>query len=372
MNQDKNKIGGINSYLLASFIIVFIIGFGYLVIAGNYKVLIAKQIPPENNQASTSPFPNPTVPLFTYMMGGRQGTSVISSVPSNDVWASVDGATWTLRSPDQATGTTKWSQRAFGASAYFLGKIWMLGGQGVGGILLHDIWTSRDGIAWTHLDTNTVTPGIQDAPWSGRTKFNAVVWNGKLWVIGGTTGTSGTSVSNEVWSTVDGINWNLSYAQWPARSNGAVVVFNNKLWVIDGTCINGASCNDVWSTIDGITWTHVADASIPTGGGPAVGIVYGNLLYVTALGVGSADKIYSSSDGNAWMLINPSASWGPRSFFSLFNRDNFVWMLAGSQISTQVPMHDVYKSGNGGVSWTAVTTTAPWTGRWGQSVVVAP
>jgi len=57
--------------------------------------------------------------------------------------------------------------------------------------LTNDVW-SFDGAAWTHFDHDSVAAGIQDAPWAPRSNANIVVFNNKLWMMGGITNPNGT------------------------------------------------------------------------------------------------------------------------------------------------------------------------------------
>ena len=63
-----------------------------------------------------------------------------------------------------------------------------------------------------------------------------------MWLIGGDTG---TSQSDEVWNSIDGINWNLvASGKFPARAWFGSLVFSDKIWVIGGW--PGSGQRDVW------------------------------------------------------------------------------------------------------------------------------
>jgi hypothetical protein len=72
-----------------------------------------------------------------------------------------------------------------------------------------------------------------------------VVFNKKLWVIGGW---YDNDFRKRVWSSLDGVNWTQTSVPvpWSARFRHASVVFNNRLWVIGGANNQYLPQNDVW------------------------------------------------------------------------------------------------------------------------------
>ena len=90
-----------------------------------------------------------------------------------------------------------------------------------------------------------------NAGWSAREGHTSVVFNNKMWVMGGF---NGTIRYNDVWYSTNGINWSQATANagWSARCYHTSVVFNNKMWVLGG---DGGG-NDVWYSTDGNSWTQ--------------------------------------------------------------------------------------------------------------------
>jgi hypothetical protein len=73
-----------------------------------------------------------------------------------------------------------------------------------------------------------------------------VVFDGKMWVLGGDRIFEGPSIAyNDVWCSSDGVNWTESdnNADWSARGGHASVVHDGKMWVL-----GGGDKNDVWYT----------------------------------------------------------------------------------------------------------------------------
>jgi len=176
--------------------------------------------------------------------GGTGGTE-----QANDVWSSSDGVSWT-----QVVAEAPWSRRLNHASAVFKDRIWILGGWG--GRDLNDVWSSPDGQTWT--------PATAEAPWSGRNGHSVVVHDGRLWVLGGWgKGDTGDGNLNDVWSSPDGVRWErvTPHAPWAPRNHQTAVVWDGRIWVIGGWGLTeGASgagegnLNDVWWSADGATW----------------------------------------------------------------------------------------------------------------------
>ena len=119
-----------------------------------------------------------------------------------------DGSTWV-----QATGDAAWSGRNEHTSVVFDNKLWVLGGYSSG--YKNDVWYSEDGVTWTQATS--------DAGWSGRDNYTSVVFDDKLWVIGG-------DPKDDVWYSEDGENWTLatSSAGWSTRNRHSSVIFDNK------------------------------------------------------------------------------------------------------------------------------------------------
>jgi hypothetical protein len=134
-----------------------------------------------------------------------------------------------------------------------------------------------------------------------------------MWVIGGGDSASPSGLANDVWSSSDGLNWTqvVAHAPWNARYGQGSVVFNNKMWVIGGAPIPGQP-NDVWSSPDGITWTQMnSNLGWSSNYGHAVA-VFNNKIFsfggydLSGNGPG-LNHIWYSSDGVTWNQAN--APW---------------------------------------------------------------
>lgn len=231
-----------------------------------------------------------------WVMGGES-----SSGNLNDVWCSSNGSTWS----DTTCGTNSaaWPIR-HGAQAVVLnGKIYLMGGDNSTGPL-NDVWSSSDGTNWTEVTAA--------APWGARYDFSAVVYNNDIWVMGGEN-TSGSSYYNDVWYSSDGLSWTeaTTSAGWAPRYGASLVAANNKMWLLAGGIYNSKTginteYNDVWTSTDGITWTEVTSSAAWSARTLADALVYNNDIWMIA-GVGGQLITYPE---DAWYLTLPAIDVG--------------------------------------------------------------
>jgi len=155
--------------------------------------------------------------------------------------------------------------RALHYTLVFNGKLWILGGQtmpafaGAKEKFYRDLWHTTDGVKWTQ-----VRP--REPCWSPRGMIGgSAVFKGRIWLLGGGTYDTPTTKMrnfyNEVWSSADGVNWKLHIknAPWHPRQYHDVAVFDDRLWVLEGYHRNGGNRKDVWHSADGVHWEEVPD-----------------------------------------------------------------------------------------------------------------
>ena len=97
-----------------------------------------------------------------------------------------------------------------------------------------DVWCSRDGREWTCV--------LEHAPWPARRYHAALVFDDKLWILGG----YHHGNLNDVWFSADGREWRqLEIPEpWPVRHEPAALVFPGRLWLLGG--YGTRLYNDVW------------------------------------------------------------------------------------------------------------------------------
>ena len=247
------------------------------------------------------------------------------------------GGDWYQAAPD------KWSARIHHASVIYDGKMWVLGGDD--GSNKNDVWYSSDGITWIEATSS--------AAWSPRSRHAAVVFDGKMWVLGG----DASSYNGEVWYTTDGVNWTQVISvgdKWVHRLGHAAVAYDGKMWVLGGCteAMYGSELNDVWYTTDGANWTQVT----------TTGDMWSDRYYLNAIeydgkmwvmnGYYNWDVWYTTN-GATWTRATESASWGWSRNAELVVHNGKMWIFGGED------QEDVWYSTDGS-SWTQAIASAPW------------
>lgn len=224
-----------------------------------------------------------------FIMGGRTPLDpAVNPIPGastfySDVWASRDqGRTWTEVLP--SGGDDVWEPRGYFQAVTKGGRMYVLGGQDFNMIpnpdpdgppflpasqFFNDVWSSKDGVHWDLLTA--------EAPWHGRAGLSAAVFDGEIYVMGGSFNDDPAIIGgppvrvyfNDVWKSRDGVNWEqmTPEAPWAPRAGGIAVAKGDWLYMVGGedgfTCIPGGRCppyyNDVWRTKDGANWEVVTE-----------------------------------------------------------------------------------------------------------------
>jgi len=190
----------------------------------------------------------------------------------------------------------------------------------------NDVWYSRDGTNWT--------AATRSAPWSGRTGHTSVVFDNKIWVIGGVDSTG--AGMNDVWYSSDGVNWRRACyaADWHLRAGHTSVVFDGKIWVIGGYYFERKSylLNDVWYSSDGKNWSRATFSAPWSPRHSHTSVVHDNKIWVIGgfdtTAPGKCDVWYSS-DGASWRQATASAAWGQRVYHSSVAFNGRIWVMGG-------------------------------------------
>jgi len=253
-------------------------------------------------------FPMAIVPL-----AGFDGK--LYNIGDKSVWISADGVDWS------AQPKTDWGARYGMQFAFFKNKLWMLGGMKTWDDFRNDVWSSGDGKDWKQVASKAV--------WSARRGHGVVVFKDKLWILGGSLSSgrrdqTPTEFLNDVWSSDDGINWTqvTANAPWSAREANTSMVFDNKIWII-----GGANNRDVWSSADGRSWTQITEKAAWSERYGNGGLVFDGKLWI----FGGADKndVWVSSDGKNWQTQFINAPWSTRSAsYSVVFKDK-LWIFSG-------------------------------------------
>ena len=255
---------------------------------------------------------------------------------------------------------SKWTARTRHTSVVFDGKIWVLGGDGEKN--LNDVWSSPDGATWTESTppgiARKITSGNNKNWWGARYLHTSVVFQDKIWVLGG----DGGKNLNDVWSSPDGVNWTQvkTAAKWAARNSHTSLVFKDKIWVLGG--YGGKNLNDVWSSPDGINWTQVKTAAKWAARWGHTSVVFDldgekRIWVLGGRGKKELNDVWSSPDGVNWTQVKTAAKWAARRNHTsvVFDLDGEkrIWVLGGYSGGHR---NDVWNSATPATGWTAENT----------------
>lgn len=327
----------------------------------------------ETAAAAFSPRVNFQVVLFNsklWLIGGYENLSnaIGGEVFKNDIWSSSDGVHWV-----QETATAEFHGRTGHEVIAFHGKLWLIGGyyhttppDDLEVSYLNDIWSSSDGVHWVQVTAN--------AAFASRSEHKVVLFNSKLWLIGGIdgTGASGSQEKNDVWSSSDAVNWKQETAAAPFSKeySHAAVVFNDKLWTIGGYAGFGLpQRRAVWSSSDGVNWTdelslaHLSQRSFQH-------VVEFNhkLFGIGSLSEDVTSDIWSSADGVRWIKEAAAAEFLPRRGFDVVAFNGKLWLVGGMDADGNLK-NDVWSSIDG-AHWNQETSAAAFSARREHKVVV--
>lgn len=275
---------------------------------------------------------------------------------------------------EEATLNASWVERDAQSAVVFDNKIWVMGGvlSGPGDypqrVHKQDVWTSEDGKNWDLI--------TQNAEWGPRRSLVSVVFQNKIWVLGGWE-KNNRSYKNDVWHSKDGKNWTLatSSAGWSPRLGHTAVVFNNKIWVMGGRDLNWEFKNDVWYSKDGKNWTEVTpraawsrryDHTLTTFNNKMW--LIGGVTYGASGWMPGKKDIWTSEDGKSWELITNKAPWKGRHGHSTLVYQDKIWIIGGGD-GVRSLLNDVWYSEDG-VDWRKTLKDAAWKGREDHSAFV--
>ena len=251
-----------------------------------------------------------------------------------------------LISFQKISGDSVFSNRANHSSIVYDNKIWVIGGYDINP--MGDVWYSEDGKVW-----NYTTPR---AGFFSALNHTSLVFKNKMWVLGG--GASQIDgLSEDVYSSKDGVEWvNESYmSSFGYRTSHASVVFKDKMWVIGGLVADSMQgstypANDVWSSVNGNSWIKVkSNANFKDRAGHSC-VVFNDKIYLIG-GDGENETlkdVWSSSDGSFWTLVTETPPFSPRAAHQSFVYDGKIWIMGG--FYNETALNDVWSSTDG-VNW---------------------
>ncbi|KAG7384239.1 hypothetical protein PHYPSEUDO_002842 [Phytophthora pseudosyringae] len=316
---------------------------------------------------------------------------------------------------------TRWSllseltfSRDSHAAVAFADKIWIVGGVSASYYTRRleytatrsDVVSSSDGIEWTEV--------LEEAPFRRRYGHSLVTFTDskdkveRLTLLGGFSPEPAT----DVWVTTDGVSWTEATATvpWAGRGYHCSVVFDSKLWVLGGSPMN----NEVWSTSSVLAGTWEQQSNVPWSPRAAHACAAHEVManategdasrkeFLFLMGgwrVTSMRDVWRMDTAGNWELLAEAAPWDARAWFPLVSFDSRsngdvqlgprLWVLGGGIVGNGIekmyPFSDVWYTRDG-VEWVAASSnssgisTAEWSmvtqsnaqvcmGKWGHSVV---
>ena len=302
-----------------------------------------------------------------YVIGGDDGTKNL-----NDVWKSSNGGqTWSKVNTGTTGANTLFSARYAHSSVAIGSDIYVIGGYDETNYF-NDVWKSTNGgQTWTQVATGSTGANTL---FSARQFSSLVAVGSDMYVIGGEDGTQNL---NDVWkSTNGGQTWTQvatgstgANTLFSARAGHSSVAIGSDIYVIGG--FSGLrNLNDVWkSTNGGQTWTKVATGS--TGANtlfPArnshSSVAIGSDIYVIGGFRGGTinlnDVWKSTNGGQTWSKVNTGTTgantlFSARSAHSSVAIGSNIYVIGGDNTTNY--FNDVWKSTDGGVTWENVHDT---------------
>jgi hypothetical protein len=289
----------------------------------------------------------------------------------------------------QATPAAPWAPRAMYATIEQESGIWVLGGRDAEYpfAFRNDVWHSPDGLNWTEV--------TGAAGWTGRGRHEALLFNGKMWILGGERHDS-QSYTNDVWYSEDGATWHLATdsAPWVARGGHSALVHDGRMWIVGGEfqpqwISADPYLSDVWYSLDGVLWTEANPPGMPLTRAYHASVVFDDRMWVFG-GVGSEDDtvdgyttwrkvkrkdVWSSSDGVTWIQVSDAAAWGYRAHMPAVVFNGAMWIFGGADYSN-LPgasrnhyLDDIWCSVDG-MHWGQAIAHAPWGQKWLDEAIV--
>jgi hypothetical protein len=166
-----------------------------------------------------------------------------------------NGTSWTRQAVDAGAGEFSVMGAAYHDSAFYL----------IGGQKRYDYNLGNSSDVYKSTNDCVSFSNIGSHPFDGGNLWGSLVsFNGKLWKIGGGQYWDGDinlrTYPTQIYSSTNGTSWtNEGTFPGAGRQYHQTVVFDNKIWVIGGFNHNFTDWNrkDVWYSSDGVNWTEL-------------------------------------------------------------------------------------------------------------------
>ncbi|MRI00566.1 hypothetical protein GH721_08510 [Kriegella sp. EG-1] len=242
--------------------------------------------------------------------------------------SSSNGRDWTIRARNPFEASIRYSLVVFD------GKMWKIGGFAIDSdtdTALGATYYTSDGINW-HFASNSNLPHLY--------VDQAIVFNNKIYVFGGLF-TPYTTSSDEpvIYSSSDGINWTLEASDALDTNLASAIVFNNNIYLMNAFEPNSYNLGEIWQSADGRNWSKVrrgltkypsTSTGFPNRWGSGK-VVYNNKVWLIG---GSIDgtktnDIWFTKDMKNWFQYTGDSKFAPVTGLSALNFRDKIWLLGG-------------------------------------------
>lgn len=245
----------------------------------------------------------------------------------------------------------------------------------------------------------------EKAAFAPRDGAGALSYRGQMWLLGGWNPIASAReffpriCNNEVWSSEDGVSWQLvrpntfkdstfdGTKDWEGRHTAGYVVHKDRMWIVGGDVNQGHYHFDVWSSDNGRDWT-LANPGQPVPWGPRAlhyTVVHKDRIWViggqTIPAIAKSPDLFhrdlwTTEDGKNWSQVTPHEPFWPQRGMiggsAVFK--GRIWILGGGTYETPTRpsrqfFNDVWSSADG-VEWTRHVEKAAWEPRQYHDVAV--
>jgi hypothetical protein len=265
-----------------------------------------------------------------YLFGGWNPSKKYHT--NNEIWSSKSGVNWKFM------GKAPWDKRHCAGRAYFKNRFWIIGGDCNQGFYNNDIWSTADGINWQKE--------IDSIPWKPRMNFGVRIYDNKIWLLGGERINYAIAeekeLFNDVWCSDDGKKWKRIADTAPWTPRGYLGSFcgaaEDKLIVIGGGEYGEPklNLNDVWISLNGVNWTNVLKNAPWTGKRYPNFCFFDGKLWMMA-GVQGNDNtkdVWYTIDLYNWYKVD-NVPWQPRHAAALIAQKDGI-IIAGGYLKNDV------------------------------------
>ncbi|MBR4373998.1 MAG: choice-of-anchor D domain-containing protein [Treponema sp.] len=261
-------------------------------------------------------------------------------------YSSVDGKTWTYHGEYDSTKEETDFYHESGSACIFNNCIYLIGGFDGNSKISPIVSSSTNGTIYsliTATSNNTsITNGFASCP--------TVSFNGKLWILGGQAQSGNNDVAtNNIWYSTDGATFTKASAPgWSARYEHTATVYNGKIYVIGGTASGNNELRDVWSSSNGTNWAKVTDSAAWTArNSHTVSAVSYGMFLVAGNDGETLDDVWFTNDGANWTLVKKNASFGKRMYHAATVKDGYLYIFGGNSDASgavQTAKNDVWRT----------------------------